>query len=75
MCVKSLPHNLLLVDKLAQMNPEVVRRWVSEAQTVTESRFGLVLYHAISLLIAIKSNDKLGMSKLLSKMSSVGFCV
>ena len=55
------------------INPEVVRRWVSEVQTAVESRTGLVQYHALALLNAIKSTDRLGMSKLVAQMIKVSW--
>jgi len=56
--------------KLMKTSPEVVRRWVNEInQAATDKSAQMVQYHALSLLYAIKKNDKLAVSKLVAQLS------
>lgn len=47
----------------------IVRRWISETQQATQSRNPTVQFHSIQLLYLIKSQDRLGVSKLVSQFS------
>lgn len=56
--------------KLMRTSPEVVRRWVNEVmQAVQDKNAQMVQYHALALLHAIKSNDKLAVSKLVAGLT------
>ncbi|XP_071038882.1 coatomer subunit gamma-2 [Parasteatoda tepidariorum] len=58
-----------LVSSLHMMKstPDVVKRWVNEAQEAVNSDNVMVQYHALGLLYQIRKNDKLAISKLLTK--------
>ena len=47
----------------------VVRRWISEATEATQSPNEMVQFHAMQLLYQIKSNDRLGVSRLVTQYS------
>jgi coatomer subunit gamma len=53
---------------LHSVNAEVVKRWASEIQEAVQSRHPMVQYHAIALQTAIKSTDRLAISKILSSL-------
>ncbi|GFY78140.1 coatomer subunit gamma-2 [Trichonephila inaurata madagascariensis] len=55
---------------LMKESPEVVKRWVNEAQEAANSDNVMVQYHAVGLLYQIRKNDKLAISKLLAKYST-----
>ncbi len=58
--------NQMVADPLKR---DIVRRWVNEVQeAVSSKRGGMVEYHALSLLYAIKAHDKLAVSKLVSQL-------
>lgn len=52
---------------LMKSSPDVVKRWVNEAQEAVNSDNMMVQYHALGLLYEIRKMDKLAISKLLSK--------
>lgn len=49
-------------------NTEVVKRWSSEIQEVVQSKHGMVQFHAVSLLHALRAKDRLAVSKLVSTL-------
>lgn len=49
-------------------NTEVVKRWTSEIQEVVQSKHGMVQFHAVSLLHALRAKDRLAVSKLVSTL-------
>lgn len=51
---------------------EVVKRWVGELQTALESGGDMVQLHAITVLHAVKRQDKLGVSRLIGTMMRSG---
>lgn len=51
-------------------NAVVIKRWISEVQEATTSPNEMVQFHAMELLYQIKSNDRLGVSKLVQQFSS-----
>ncbi|XP_077547488.1 coat protein (coatomer) gamma isoform X1 [Haemaphysalis longicornis] len=58
-----------LVSSLHLMfvSPEVVKRWVNEAQEAVNSDNIMVQFHALGLLYHIRKSDRLAVSKLVSK--------
>lgn len=52
---------------LAQTLPDGVKRWVNEAQEAVNSDSVMVQSHALGLLYTIRKNDRLAISKLVSK--------
>lgn len=54
---------------LMKQGPEVVKRWVNEVSEAVNSDNVMVQYHALGLLYQIKKNDKLAITKLVSKFS------
>jgi len=50
-------------------NSTIVRRWISETTEATASPNEMVQFHAMQLLYQIKSNDRLGVSKLVTQYS------
>ncbi|EDV25841.1 uncharacterized protein TRIADDRAFT_55337 [Trichoplax adhaerens] len=54
---------------LSRENFEIVKRWVNEVQQATSSDDHMVQYHALGLLYQIKKNDKLAITKLVSKQA------
>ncbi|XP_054713331.1 coatomer subunit gamma-2-like isoform X2 [Uloborus diversus] len=52
---------------LMKSSPDVVKRWVNEAQEAVNSDNVMVQYHALGLLYQIRKMDKLAISKLLTK--------
>lgn len=53
---------------LLKDNLEIVKRWTSEIQEVVQSKNGMVQYHAVALLHALRSKDRLAVSKLVSSL-------
>ena len=49
-------------------NMETVKRWTSEIQEVVQSKNGMVQYHAVAVLHALRSRDRLAVSKLVSSL-------
>ncbi|XP_014776562.1 coatomer subunit gamma-2 [Octopus bimaculoides] len=54
---------------LCKGNQEIVKRWINEAQEAVNSDNVMVQYHALGLLYHIRKNDKLAVTKLVSKFS------
>ncbi|KAK2173712.1 hypothetical protein NP493_854g00017 [Ridgeia piscesae] len=54
---------------LAKVNPDVVKRWVNEAQEAVSSDNVMVQYHALGLLYHIRKSDRLAVTKLVSKFA------
>lgn len=52
---------------IARILPEGVKRWVNEVQAALNSDIAKVQYHALGLLYHIKKNDRLAVSKLVTK--------
>lgn len=52
---------------LAKTSPDVVKRWVNEAQEAVNSDNIMVQHHALGLLYHIRKNDKLAVTKLVNK--------
>ena len=55
--------------KMYHMNPDVVKRWVNEAQEALNSDNVMIQFHALGLLYQIKKRDQLAVSKLVAKLS------
>jgi coatomer subunit gamma len=55
---------------LVEVNSEVVKRWAGEVQEAVHSKHTMVQYHAITLQMAIKSSDRLAISKILHNLTS-----
>jgi len=60
-----------LVSSLHLLKPnfDVVKRWVNEAQEAVSSDNIMVQYHGLGLLYHIKQNDRLAVSKLITKQA------
>jgi len=60
-----------LVSSLHLLKPnfDVVKRWVNEAQEAVSSDNVMVQYHGLGLLYHIKQNDRLAVSKLITKQA------
>lgn len=60
-----------LVSSLHLLKPnfDVVKRWVNEAQEAASSENVMVQYHGLGLLYHIKQNDRLAVSKLITKQA------
>mmetsp|Transcript_25544 Transcript_25544/g.46494 ORF Transcript_25544/g.46494 Transcript_25544/m.46494 type:complete len:926 (-) Transcript_25544:399-3176(-) len=55
---------------LLKNNADIVRRWSSEAQEASlNNRSPMVQFHAIALLHAMRANDRLAVSKLVSSLT------
>ncbi|KAL3269215.1 hypothetical protein HHI36_008297 [Cryptolaemus montrouzieri] len=54
---------------LTQLAPEVVKRWVNEAQEAVNSDNIMVQYHALGLLYHIRKSDRLAVTKLVAKLT------
>lgn len=55
---------------LMSVSPDVVKRWVNEAQEAVNSDNIMVQYHALGLLYHIRKTDRLAVSKLVSKYAT-----
>jgi len=55
--------------KLMSSSPDIVRRWVNEANEAVNSDNVMVQYHALGLLYSIRRNDRQGVSKLVSRFT------
>lgn len=53
---------------LLKDNMEIVKRWTGEIQEVVQSKHGMVQFHAVALLHALRSRDRLAVSKLVSSL-------
>uniref|UniRef100_A0A4W3JSP2 Coatomer subunit gamma n=1 Tax=Callorhinchus milii TaxID=7868 RepID=A0A4W3JSP2_CALMI len=51
---------------------DVVKRWVNEAQEAASSDNIMVQYHALGLLYHVRKNDRLAVSKMVSKFARQG---
>jgi coatomer protein complex subunit gamma len=63
---------LVSATHLFMKSPEcaaLVKRWISETTEATQSPNEMVQFHAMQLLYQIKSNDRLGVSKLVTQYS------
>ncbi|KAJ8947739.1 hypothetical protein NQ318_018001 [Aromia moschata] len=60
-----------LVSSLHMMKlaPDVVKRWVNEAQEAINSDNFMVQYHALGLLYHIRKSDRLAVTKLVAKLT------
>lgn len=60
-----------LVSSLHLLKPnfDVVKRWVNEAQEAVSSDNVMVQYHGLGVLYHIKKNDRLAVSKLITKQA------
>ena len=62
-------------------SPEIVKRWVNEAQEALSSDSLMVQYHAMGLLYHIRKKDRLAVSKMVTKQirsslrSPHGYCL
>ncbi|XP_044755635.1 coatomer subunit gamma [Coccinella septempunctata] len=54
---------------LTKLAPEVVKRWVNEAQEAVNSDNIMVQYHALGLLYHIRKSDRLAVTKLVAKLT------
>ncbi|CAH1784771.1 unnamed protein product [Owenia fusiformis] len=54
---------------LMKTSHDVIKRWVNEAQEAVSSSDIMVQYHALGLLYHIRKNDKLAVTKLVSKFT------
>ncbi|CAH1278633.1 unnamed protein product [Diabrotica balteata] len=57
---------------MSKLAPDVVKRWVNEAQEAVNSDNAMVQYHALGLLYHIRKTDKLAVTKLISKLNQMG---
>ena len=55
--------------QLAADNAEVVKRWNSEIQEALSSRHPMVQFHAVALQHALRSKDRLAISKLVTQLT------
>jgi len=55
--------------QLASGNAEVVKRWNSEIQEALNSRHPMVQFHAVALQHALRSKDRLAISKLVAQLT------
>lgn len=55
--------------RLAVHNAEVVKRWNSEIQEALNSRHPMVQFHAVALQHALRSKDRLAISKLVAQLT------
>ena len=53
---------------LLQNNLEIVKRWTNEVQEAVQSKHSMVQFHAVALLHALRQNDRLAISKLVSSL-------
>ncbi|XP_022099738.1 coatomer subunit gamma-2-like [Acanthaster planci] len=57
---------------LLSQSPDVVKRWVNEAQEAATSDNVMVQYHALGLIYHIRKNDRLAITKLVGKYTRGG---
>lgn len=55
--------------QLAPQNAEVIKRWTSEVQEALISRHPSVQFHAVALQHALRSSDRLAISKLVTQLT------
>lgn len=63
---------LVSSSHLASKAPDVVKRWANEAQEACMSDNVMVQYHALGLLYYLRKNDRLGTSKMVTKLMKGG---
>lgn len=51
-----------------QGNSEIVKRWTNEIQEAQHNVHSMVQFHAVALLHALRANDRLAVSKLVSDL-------
>lgn len=54
---------------LLSNNAEIVKRWTNEIQEAVYSKNNMVQFHAVSLMHALRANDRLAVSKLVSALT------
>lgn len=54
---------------LLENNAEIVKRWTNEVQEAVQSKHSMVQFHAVALLHALRKNDRLAISKLVSSLT------
>ena len=54
---------------LLHHNQEIVKRWTNEIQEAVQSKHGMVQFHAVALLHALRANDRLAVSKLVTSLT------
>ena len=50
-------------------NSEIVKRWTNEIQEAVQSKHSMVQFHAVALLHALRANDRLAVSKLVTSLT------
>mmetsp|Transcript_62 Transcript_62/g.100 ORF Transcript_62/g.100 Transcript_62/m.100 type:complete len:901 (-) Transcript_62:1459-4161(-) len=50
-------------------NTEIVKRWINEIQEAAQNKNNMVQFHAVALLHALRANDRLAISKLVSSLT------
>lgn len=63
---------LVSSSHLARKAPDVVKRWANEAQEACMSDNVMVQYHALGLLYYLRKSDRLGTSKMVTKLMKGG---
>lgn len=53
---------------LISQNTDIVKRWTNEIQEAVQSKHSMVQFHAVALLHALRANDRLAVSKLVSQL-------
>ena len=54
---------------LVGSSAEIVKRWTNEIQEAVNSKHTMVQFHAVALLHALRANDRLAVSKLVSSLT------
>ncbi|VEN47829.1 unnamed protein product [Callosobruchus maculatus] len=54
---------------MSKLAPDVVKRWVNEAQEAVNSDNVMVQYHALGLLYHIRKSDRLAVTKLVARLT------
>ena len=54
---------------LAGANAEVIKRWSNEVQEAINSRHPMVQFQAVALMHALRANDRLAVSKLVTQLT------
>ena len=50
-------------------NAEIVKRWTNEIQEAVQSKHTMVQFHGVALLHALRANDRLAVSKLVTSLT------
>ena len=53
---------------LISQNTDIVKRWTNEIQEAVQSKHSMVQFHAVALLHALRANERLAVSKLVSQL-------